>query len=125
MAQECLNQISFIKKRSFASFFPNMDEQAMDLLKKMLLFNPKHRITVEEALRHPYLKDFQNPQEELEYNGVIEISIDENTKYTIKEYREALYKEMVRKKGKDCKVLTEDTQYMNMSSSVQQQQRKK
>jgi hypothetical protein len=25
MAQECLNQISFIKKRSFASFFPNMD----------------------------------------------------------------------------------------------------
>ena len=32
---------------------------------------------------------------------------------------------MVRKKGKDCKVLTEDTQYMNMSSSVQQQQRKK
>ncbi len=87
-----MNQISFIKKRSFASFFPNMDEQAMDLLKKMLLFNPKHRITVEEALRHPYLKDFQNPQEELEYNGVIEISIDENTKYSIKEYREALYK---------------------------------
>ena len=101
-----------------------MDEQAMDLLKKMLLFNPKHRITVEEALRHPYLKDFQNPQEELEYNGVIEISIDENTKYSIKEYREALYKEMVRKKGKDCKVLTEDTQYMNMSSSVQQQRKK-
>ncbi len=101
-----------------------MDEQAMDLLKKMLLFNPKQRITVEEALRHPYLKDFQNPQEELEYNGVIEISIDENTKYSIKDYREALYKEMVRKKGKESKVLTEDTQYMNMSSSIQQQRKK-
>jgi hypothetical protein len=31
---------------------------------------------------------------------------------------------MVRKKGKDAKVLTEDTQYMNMSSSVQQQRKK-
>jgi mitogen-activated protein kinase 15 len=69
-----------------------MDEQALDLLKKMLIFNPKNRITVDDALRHPYLKDFHNPQEEIEYDGVIEISIDENTKYSIKEYREALYK---------------------------------
>ena len=46
MAQECLNQISFIKKRSFSAFFPNMDEQALDLLRKMLVFNPKSRISV-------------------------------------------------------------------------------
>lgn len=37
-----------------------MDEQALDLLRKMLVFNPHNRITVEEALRHPYLKDFHN-----------------------------------------------------------------
>jgi serine/threonine protein kinase len=60
MAQECLNQIACVKKRSFNSFFPNMDEQALDLLRKMLTFNPHNRITVEEALRHPYLKDFHN-----------------------------------------------------------------
>jgi serine/threonine protein kinase len=48
-----------------------MDEQALDLLKKMLIFNPKNRITVDDALRHPYLKDFHNPQEEIEYDGVI------------------------------------------------------
>lgn len=76
MAQECLNQISFVKKRSFSAFFPSMDEQALDLIKRMLVFNPKNRITVEEALAHPFLKDFHNPQEELSYNGVIEISID-------------------------------------------------
>ena len=63
MAQECLNQISFIKKRSFNSFFPNMDEHALDLLKRMLVFNPKNRISVEEALQHPYMKDFHNLQE--------------------------------------------------------------
>lgn len=56
----------------------------MDLLKKMLIFNPKHRISVEDALRHPFMKDFYNPPEEIEYEGVIEISIDENTKFSIK-----------------------------------------
>ena len=53
-----------------------MDEHALDLIRKMLIFNPKSRISVEEALRHPYLKDFHIPQEEIEYKGVIEISID-------------------------------------------------
>ena len=87
MAQECLNQISYVKKRSFSSFFPSMEEQGLDLLRRMLVFNPKHRISVEEALRHPYLRDFHVPAEETSYNGVIEISIDENTKFSIKEYR--------------------------------------
>ena len=76
MAQECLNQITLIKKRSFSSFFPGMDEPALDLLKKLLIFNQKHRLTVQEALGHAYFKDFHNPVEETEYNGVIEISID-------------------------------------------------
>jgi hypothetical protein len=47
MAQECLNQISSIKKRSFNSFFPNVDEQALDLLRRVLVFNPNNRLTVE------------------------------------------------------------------------------
>ena len=46
MAQECINQIGYIKKRSFSSFFPQMDDQALDLIKKMLVFNPKSRLTV-------------------------------------------------------------------------------
>jgi mitogen-activated protein kinase 15 len=100
-----------------------MDEQALDLLRKMLVFNPKNRITVEDALSHPYLKDFHNPQEEAQYNGVIEISIDENTKYSIKEYREALYKEITKKKGKESRGLNEDSQFLNMNSSVQQKKK--
>lgn len=63
MAQECVNQIGFVKKRSFSSFFPQMDEQALDLVRKMLIFNPKNRISVEEALNHPYLKEFHNAEE--------------------------------------------------------------
>jgi len=42
-----------------------MEEQALDLTRRMLVFNPKSRLTVEEALSHPYFKDFHNPVEEI------------------------------------------------------------
>lgn len=32
-------------------------DEAIDLLKKMLKFNPYQRITVEEALQHPFLAE--------------------------------------------------------------------
>lgn len=38
--------------------------EAIDLLEKMLAFNPSKRMTVEEALRHPYLADLHDSDEE-------------------------------------------------------------
>ena len=50
MAKECINQITVLKKKSFSTLFPSMDEEALDLLRKLLAFNPRHRLTAEEAL---------------------------------------------------------------------------
>ena len=38
--------------------------QALDLLDKMLMFNPAKRITVEEALEHPYMESLHSPEDE-------------------------------------------------------------
>lgn len=35
--------------------YPACDERALDLLRRMLAFNPAKRITVDDALRHPFL----------------------------------------------------------------------
>lgn len=35
--------------------FPDANEDAISLLKKMLILDPARRITVDEALQHPYL----------------------------------------------------------------------
>ena len=45
---------------------PDVSEDALDLLRKLLHFNPDKRITAEQALKHPYLS---------RYSGKIKIQI--------------------------------------------------
>ena len=53
------------KPPPFHSFFPpNTSSVGLDLLLQMLQFHPDDRITVENALAHPYLKDFHGQMSE-------------------------------------------------------------
>merc|ERR1711879_645052 len=78
--------------------FPHATEDALDLLRQLLQFNPHKRITTEGALNHPYVTAFHNEEEELTCDKVIKISIDDDHKYSISEYRNVLYQEIVAKK---------------------------
>ena len=44
--------------------FPKASLQAVDLLSKILTFNPDKRYTVEQCLAHPYFESLHNPEEE-------------------------------------------------------------
>ena len=46
------------------AMFPKTSDLALDLLEKLLAFNPVKRITVEDALRHPYLEPYHDPEDE-------------------------------------------------------------
>ena len=39
---------------------PNIDPQAIDLIQKMVEFDPLVRVTAEEALNHPYFEEFSD-----------------------------------------------------------------
>jgi serine/threonine protein kinase len=41
----------------FENTFDTAEKDSIDLMKKMLVANPKKRISVEDILKHPFLKD--------------------------------------------------------------------
>jgi mitogen-activated protein kinase 1/3 len=52
--------------KQMSVLFPNHSENtnALDLVVKMLDFHPDHRITIENALQHPFLSSLHNPEDE-------------------------------------------------------------
>ncbi|XP_065176092.1 mitogen-activated protein kinase 1-like [Sycon ciliatum] len=48
----------------FKSLYPKGNEQALDVLEKLLAFNPANRVTVEQVLEHPYLEQYYDPSDE-------------------------------------------------------------
>ncbi|KAI9585406.1 mitogen-activated protein kinase ERK-A [Glossina fuscipes] len=63
-ARNYLESLPFKPKVPWSRLFPNADPLALDLLDKMLTFNPHNRILVEAALAHPYLKQYYEPEDE-------------------------------------------------------------
>jgi mitogen-activated protein kinase 15 len=106
-AATILSSINITKKKSFQSFFVNASESALDLLRKLLVFNPNHRLSVEEALQHKYVEQFSSPEEEMVADHIIEIPMDDNTKFSVKEYRNAIYDDISKKKKEQRKKIQE------------------
>ncbi|MCJ1273845.1 Mitogen-activated protein kinase [Puttea exsequens] len=63
-AQEYVRNLPFMPKVPFARLFQNANPDALDLLDKMLAFDPSARISVEEALEHRYLHIWHDASDE-------------------------------------------------------------
>ncbi|XP_043701390.1 mitogen-activated protein kinase 3-like [Telopea speciosissima] len=50
-----IRQLAQHPRQPFTQLFPHVHPDAIDLVERMLTFDPTRRITVEEALAHPYL----------------------------------------------------------------------
>ncbi|KAJ3682049.1 hypothetical protein LUZ60_014622 [Juncus effusus] len=59
-----VRQLPWFPRRSFGLRFPTMSPSAIDLLERMLVFDPSKRITVDEALHHPFLSSLHNINDE-------------------------------------------------------------
>lgn len=63
-AQEYVRNLPFMPKIPFQRLFPNANPDALDLLDRMLSFDPTSRISTEEALEHPYLHIWHDASDE-------------------------------------------------------------
>ncbi|KAJ1742470.1 mitogen activated protein kinase [Coemansia sp. RSA 989] len=64
-AQMYIRSLPYMPKVPWEHIFPNATPLALDLLERLLDFDPSTRITIDEILAHPYLKAYHNPEGEI------------------------------------------------------------
>lgn len=76
--------------------FPGASSLSIDLLKKMLVFNPNKRITVDEALSHPLFRNIRNEVLEVISQEKVTLPFDDWSSMTERELRYFFLKEIQR-----------------------------
>ncbi|NWV31882.1 MK15 kinase, partial [Grantiella picta] len=96
-----LNHMSSRKRVAFEEIFPSSTPlPALDLLKKLLVFNPEKRLTAEEALQHPYVSRFHCPAREPSLDYDVILPLGDDVQLSVAEYRNKLYEMILEKKSK-------------------------
>ncbi|XP_031110394.1 mitogen-activated protein kinase 7-like [Ipomoea triloba] len=92
-AKKFIRSLPFSRGIHFSSLFPQADPLALDLLQQMLVFDPSKRITVAEALHHPYLSDLYDPLNSPPACFPLNLDIDESIGEPV--IRELMLREML------------------------------
>jgi len=71
-ANEYIESLPKTKGKPLETLYPAADPVAIDLLKKMLYFNPRRRVTAEEALEHDFFKGVRRKELEGTADGPLE-----------------------------------------------------
>ncbi|CAL0323933.1 unnamed protein product [Lupinus luteus] len=80
----------------FSKKFPNADPSALNLLQRLIAFDPKDRPTAEEALADPYFHGLSNVDREPSTQPISKLEFEfEKRKLTKDDVRELIYREIL------------------------------
>ncbi|XP_076911618.1 mitogen-activated protein kinase 7-like [Bidens hawaiensis] len=88
-----IKTLPFTRGVNLSCLYPKVDPLALDLLKRMLVFDPTKRITVTEALQHSYMEGLFDPSENPPASKPIHLDIDESMSEDV--IREEMLREML------------------------------
>ncbi|XP_048697857.2 mitogen-activated protein kinase 15 isoform X1 [Caretta caretta] len=95
-----INRISSRRRVTIEEILPSsIPPHALDLLKRLLVFNPDKRLTAEEALQHPYVKRFHCPTKEPSLDYDVILPLDDDIQLSVAEYRNKLYEMILERKA--------------------------
>ncbi|KAL0477576.1 mitogen-activated protein kinase MAPK [Acrasis kona] len=89
-----MKTLPYKAKADLSKKYPGSNPLALDLLSKLLTFDPLKRITVEQALAHPYLADFHDQEEEVTCDQKFLFSLDNSV--DTKEIKRMMYNEILK-----------------------------
>eukprot|EP01121_Diplochlamys_sp_Union-15-3_P017664 TRINITY_DN6269_c0_g1_i2.p1 TRINITY_DN6269_c0_g1~~TRINITY_DN6269_c0_g1_i2.p1 ORF type:complete len:298 (-),score=42.52 TRINITY_DN6269_c0_g1_i2:84-977(-) len=107
------------KPKDFNSVFVNSEPLAVDLLQKIFVLDPEKRISVDQALAHPYLKDWHDPDDEPVANSVFVLESIEGL--SVEEYRELIWKEIEHYQQRNKQQHTDQYTFTTQVSQTTQQ----
>ena len=118
LAQNMIENINNFKQKNLKVLFPKATAIELDLLGRLLQFNPNKRINVLEALEHPYVADFheQYAESEIECEKPIKLDISDKIKYTVKEYKQKLFDDLLKRKKEVRKKIMNMNMHLNYNS---------
>ncbi|XP_018322946.1 mitogen-activated protein kinase 15 isoform X2 [Agrilus planipennis] len=73
---------------------PNVVNDGLELVLKLLVFNPYKRYTAEQALSHNYVSRFHNPSEEKVMLNRVTPPLNDDVRLSVDDYRNKLYEIM-------------------------------
>jgi len=77
-ALEYLKTFSVRARVDFSELYPAAGKDAIDLMNKMLVFNPYFRITVDEVLAHPFFESIRDPDKEILAKKPVELAFEKD-----------------------------------------------
>ncbi|XP_034275975.1 mitogen-activated protein kinase 15 isoform X4 [Pantherophis guttatus] len=87
-----INRVSCQPQLSLEELMPaSTPAQALDLLKRLLVFNPEKRLTAEEALEHPYVQRFHCAAKEPALDYSVTLPLADDVQLSVAEYRNRVY----------------------------------
>jgi mitogen-activated protein kinase 1/3 len=89
-AKKYIKSLPRRNKQLWQTLYPKANPLALDLLSKMLVFNPIKRFTVEQCLSHPYFEGLHNEKSEPTCDSAFDWSFD-NFKPTKDKLQEMIY----------------------------------
>ncbi|KAJ2915454.1 hypothetical protein MD484_g4944, partial [Candolleomyces efflorescens] len=93
-AQAYVRSLPFKKTIPFRRIFPTVDSQALDVMTKMLAFDPSDRLDVYQALEHPWLAAYHDESDEPVCAAKFERWREIEKLETIEDFRTALWNEI-------------------------------
>ena len=74
--------------------FPGQPAEALDLLDKMLDLNPQRRITVDQALKHPFMESLHDESDEPIFTGTMDFSFETDKTMDMRKLQRLIMKEI-------------------------------